>query len=319
MAITDYIVRPITPEDDFERIEYLFYRTHIEGKQEWMAKHKIAYRRENWRQLLFPDSGGSRPVVLKALSLSGFAAEKDGVVSAFATVGISTQSRNGYLDYGFEQGCSHMLKELLACCGTMVKEKGGTRIYKLTEMPLGHIRNDQISLWESHGFECNPFYHVFVDNRNIVSWNPPENVDLSKIQLPSKIEIEAIAKLLEEDREFFLAEEFRGNFAQLTPDHVFLCLYDDEKEIKGISYYKVWAKQEGSFVAAFGVHFRPEYEVSRDEVRKLIQATLVSMQQIGVTAAWARVSSQNFNTILATAAEGFELSPNHNVVMVKPV
>jgi hypothetical protein len=45
MSFTDYIVRPIQPDDDFELIERLFYRTHFEGKQEWMAKHKLSYRR----------------------------------------------------------------------------------------------------------------------------------------------------------------------------------------------------------------------------------------------------------------------------------
>jgi hypothetical protein len=186
-------------------------------------------------------------------------------------------------------------------------------------MPLGQIRNNEITLWESHGFYCNQFYHVFVDKRNIDSWKPPENLDLSKIQVPSKIEIEEISTILEEDNEYFLAEEFRGNFAQLAPDHVFLCLYDNEKQIKGIAYYKVWAKEGAFFATAFGIHCRPKYDVSREEICQLIQATLVSMQQIGVTAAWSRVSSQNFNTILVLSAEGFELSPNHNVMMVKSV
>jgi hypothetical protein len=81
----------------------------------------------------------------------------------------------------------------------------------------------------------------------------------------------------------------------------------------------VWAKEGDFFAAAFGIHFRPKYNVSREEIYQLIQATLVSMQQIGVTAAWSRVSSQNFNTILVLSAEGFELSPNHNVMMVKSV
>ena len=319
MSAANYIVRPITPDDDFELIERLFYRTHFESKQEWMGKHKISYRKDNWKQLLFPESTDSKPIVLKGLSLRGFVAEKEGVISAFATIGISPHSHNGYFDYGINQDYGYMLKDLLECCGTVVKEAGGTRIYQITGMPLGQIRNNQITLWESHGFYCNQFYHVFVDNRNIDSWKSPENLDLSQIQVPSKIEIEEISTILEEDNEYFLAEEFRGNFAQSTPDHVFLCLYDNEKEIIGISYYKVWAKEGAFFATAFGVHFRPKYDVSREEVRQLIQATLVSMQQIGVTAAWSRVSSQNFNTILVLSAEGFELSSNHNVMMVKSV
>jgi hypothetical protein len=319
MSITDYIVRPIKPDDDFELIERLFYRTHFEGKQSRVGNHKTSYRRENWKKLLFPNSVETKPTVLKSLSLKGFVAEIDGVISAFATIGISTESQNGYLEYGMNKDCGYMLKGLLECCGAVVKEAGGTRIYQITGMPLGQIRNDQITLWESHGFYCNPFYHVFVDNRKIGSWMPPENLDFSKIQVPSKAEVEEISAILEEDNEYFLAEEFRGNFAQLSPDHVFLCLYNNEKEIKGISYYKVWAKEGDFFATAFGIHFRPKYEVSREDVRCLIQATLISMQQIGVTAAWSRISSQNFNTILELSAEGFDLASEHNVMMVKSV
>jgi hypothetical protein len=320
MSNTEYIVRAIKPNDDFELIEHLFFQTHInESKQEWMTKHKISYRRENWEQLLFLDSNDAKPAILKGLSLSGFVAEKNGVISAFATVGISPQSHNGYMDYGFIHDCDFMLEGLIECCGIIVKEAGGNKLYQTTSMPLGQIRNNQITILESHGFRCNQFYHVFVDNRNMDSWKSPEDLDLNSIQVPSQIEINEIAVILDQDKEFFLAEEFRGNFAQSTPDHVFLCLYDKEKEIKGVSYYKVWQKDESLFAMAFGIHFRPKYEVNREEVRQLIQATLVSMQQIGVSAAWSRISSQNFNTILVLSAEGFELFPEHSVMMVKSV
>jgi hypothetical protein len=291
----------------------------MEGKEAWMAAHKLSYRKENWKRLLFPDSAEAQPTVLKSLSLQGFIAEKAGVITAFATIGISPQTHNGYLDYGHDQDCDHLLKPLLERCEEAVKAAGGMRLYRVTGMPLGQIRNDQITLWESYGFTCNLFYHLFVDNRNIALWNPPETLDLTGIQVPARAEIAAISTLLEEDREYFLAEEFRGNFAEFTPDHVFLCLYDDENRIKGISFYKVWEKKGDFLASAFGVHFRPKADVSRIEIRRLIQATLASMQQIGITAAWSRVSSQSFHTILTLAAEGFELSPNHDVMMVKPV
>jgi hypothetical protein len=319
MLNADYSVRPIKPNDDFKLIEQLFFQTHIESKQEWMTKHNISYRRENWEQLLFPDSIDAKSAILKRLSISGFVAEKNGIISAFATVGVSPQSHNGYVDYGFIHDCDYMLEGLMESCGNIVKGVGGNRLYQTTSMPLGQIRNNQITILESFGFRCNQFYHVFVDNRNMDSWKSSEDIDLNSIQVPSKVEINEISMILELDKEFFLAEEFRGNFAQLTPDHVFLCLYDKEKEIKGISYYKVWQKDESLYAMAFGIHFRPMYEVTREEVRQLIQATLISMQQVGVTAAWSRISSQNFNTILALSAEGFELSPDHTVMMVKTV
>ncbi len=318
MKIADYAVRPIKPDDDFKLIDDVYYRTHFEGKS--LKRHKNIYRKMNWKQLLFPESNVGEPAVLKGLSFSGFVALNNGVISAFATVGISPQSLNGYFDYGFIPDGEYMLEDLVNCCTDVVKKSGGGRLYQTASMPIGQIRNDQITLLESQGFRSNQFYHVFVDHRQIGSWNPSEDLDLSLIKVPSRIEINNISSILEEDREFFLAEEFRGNFSQdATPDHVFLCLYDDKEQIKGIAYYKVWEKNESLLATAFGVHFRPTYEVEREEIRHLIQATLVSMKQIGVTAAWSRVSSQCFNTILELSSAGFEIAPNHNVMMVKMV
>ncbi|MGO4273597.1 hypothetical protein AB4Z22_27815 [Paenibacillus sp. TAF58] len=317
MSVADNFVRPITPEDDFELIEDLFFQTHFEKQQAQMAKKNISYRKEDWKELFFPESTDGAPYVLKDLRVKGFVAEINGVIVAFASVGISTGSKNGFIyGYGLQQGCDHLFGCLVENCENAVKEAGGERIYQGTSMPLGQIRNDQITLWESFNYHCNQYFHVFADHRNLDSWKSPEHLDLSSIQAASNDEVQEISEILEEDKEYFLAEEFRGNFTQLTPEHVFLGLYDNEKQIKGISYYKVWQKDDKIFATAFGVHFRPRYEVSQNEVRNLIQATLASMHQIGVNAAWARVSSQNFNTLLTLSAEGFQLF-DQNVMMVK--
>jgi hypothetical protein len=322
MTDMNIVFRPIEPDDDFELIDHLYYITHIVGKQQWMDKHKITYRKENLKRLIFPDLNDSKavgPTILKRLSMSGFVAVINGVIRASATVGISSDSHNGFIDFGFIQDGDFMLRGLIECCAVIVKEAGGTRLYQTTNMPLGQIRSDHLTLLESQGFHCNQFYHVFVEHRHLGSWEAPENLDLRLIKIPSKMEIDVISTILEEDREFFLAEEFRGNFSRATPDHVFLCLYDENEAIKGIAYYKVWEENESYTATAFGLHFRPKYEVARAEIRQIIQATLLSMKQIGVTAAWSRVSSQNFYTILELSAEGFELSPSHTVMMVKTV
>lgn len=317
MPVTADCIRPIKPEDDFELIERLFFQTHFEKQQAKMKKNNVSYRKENWKELFFPESTDGAPHVLKDLRLKGFAAELNGLIVAFASVGISFETKNGFIyGYGFQQDCDHFLGELVESCENAVKQAGGKRIYLGTSMPLGQIRNDQITLWESFNYHCNQFFHVFADHRNLDSWTPPENIDLSSIQVASNDEVQLISESLEEDKEYFLAEEFRGNFAQLTLDHVFLGLYNNQKQIKGISYYRVWEKNKKIFATAFGIHFRAKYEVSQIEVRNLIQATLASMQQIGVNAAWARVSSQNFNTLLNLSAEGFQLF-DQNVMMVK--
>jgi len=317
MPAANYSIRSVKPDDDFELIERLFYQTHVEQKQSEMEKNNVSYRKDDWKELFFPESTEGSPYVLKDLRLKGFIAEEDSVIVAFASVGISLDTKNGFIyGYGFQRGYEHLLKPLVQYCEDAVQHAGGKRVYQGTSMPLGQIRNDQITLWESLHYHCNKFYHVFADHRNLASWVPPEKLDLRSIRVASFDEIQAIAALLEEDHEYFLAEEYRGNFGELTPDLVFLGLYDGEQQIKGIAYYKVWQKDENVVATAFGVHFRAKFEVSQQEVRNLIQASLASMQQIGVTAAWARVSSQNFNTLLTLSAEGFQLS-DQNVMMVK--
>lgn len=51
--------------------------------------------------------------------LHNFVAEKDGAISAFAVIGISPPSHNGYLEYGNNEDGNYMLKGLLECCGTV--------------------------------------------------------------------------------------------------------------------------------------------------------------------------------------------------------
>jgi hypothetical protein len=319
MNTESFSVRPVGPDDDFERIERLYYRTRFEPKQAWMNKSRIAYRRDNWKQLLFPNTGAAGPFVLKRLSMSGFIAERDGVICAFATVGLSPASHNGYIDYGCDSDCEFMLPVLFEQCVHTVKQAGGCRLYQTTSMPLGQIRNDEITFLEAHGFRCNSFYHVFVEHRQLADWTPPEELDLASIQAALSEEMNEISAILEEDQEFFLAEEFRGNFMPNTPDHIFLRLTDEQGQIQGIAYYKVWEKSGSLSATAFGLHFRPGRDVSREEMRRLLQASMLSMKQLGVTTVWSRVSSQNFNTILELSAEGFELSPNHTVMMVRTV
>ena len=191
MSGVENIVRPVTSEDDFELIEELFYQTHYEKQKAQMAKNNISYRKENWKELFFPDSTDGSPHVLKDLRLEGFVAEINGIIVAFASVGISTDSKNGFIyGYGFQQNCDHLLACLVEKCEIAVKESGGKRIYQGTSMPLGQIRNDQITLWESFNYHCNQFFHVFADHRNLDSWRSPEQLDLKCIQAASKDEIQ---------------------------------------------------------------------------------------------------------------------------------
>ncbi len=314
------IVRAILPDDDFERIETLYYRSNWSQEPQRYADDSISYRKTDWRGLLFPASNADRPVILAQLYTQGYAAFVDGTIEAFATVGISPATGNGYLEYGCSAKGSRLLASVIAECEQAVRAACGTQLYYTISMRLGEIRNERISFFEAQGFACSPHYHVFADHRSIADWQQPEYLDLSRVRVADAATIAEIATLLDEDGEMFLAEEYRGQFAEHTPDHVFLCLYgEDGRQIQGIAYYKVWAKDEGFHAVMLGLHFRPCAEVGTYDIRLLLYAVLASLQQLGVNAAWSRMSSQCFDLILEAYAAGFLLAPTHTLVMSKSV
>lgn len=320
MQHANAIVRAILPDDDFERIEALYYRSNWSIESQRYTDDSISYRRTDWHGLLFPASHADRPVILSQLVTKGYAAFVDGEIEAFATVGISPATGNGYLEYGCSEGGQSLLASVIAECELAVRTAGGTQLYYTISMRLGEIRNERISFFEAQGFACSPYYHVFADHRNIAWWQQPDDLDLARIRVADEATIAEIASLLDEDGEMFLAEEYRGQFAEHTPDHVFLCLYDEEgRQIQGIAYYKVWVKEEGFHAVMLGMHFRPHAEVEARDIQVLLHAVLASLQQLGVTAAWSRMSSQCFELILEAYAAGFQLASTHTLVMSKSV
>jgi hypothetical protein len=320
MQQSNAIVRAILQEDDVERIEALYYDTNWSHQSHRFADGSIAYRKTDWRGLLFPATDTDRPIILSQLVTKGYAAFVDGKIEAFATVGISPATGNGYLEYGCSEEGRRLLDAVIAECELAVRAAGGTQLYYTISMQLGEIRNERISFFEANGFACSPYYHVFADHRNIAEWSPPDELDLSRIRVADEATIAQIASLLDEDGEMFLAEEYRGQFAEHTPDHVFLCLYDqDGHQIQGIAYYKIWEKQEGFLAVMMGLHIRPRASIETRDIRLLLHAAIASLQQLGVTAAWSRMSSQCFELILEAYAAGFRLAPTHTLVMSKSV
>lgn len=97
MQQADAIVRALLPDDDFERIESLYYRSNWSQESQRYADESISFRKTDWRGLLFPASNTDRPVILAQLNTQGYAAFVDGTIEAFATVGISPATGNGYL------------------------------------------------------------------------------------------------------------------------------------------------------------------------------------------------------------------------------
>lgn len=316
MAEEQCEVRAIRENDDFVAIERMYFDTN--WAEQFSSSDDPKYRKTDWRQLLFPQEGREEQHVLRKLATRGFVAVHPvlGIV-AFATVGISSASSNGYFEYGVSDASPTHLGRLIDCCRRAVLEAGGSRLYAVKSMRLGEIRNPRISFMESIGFECSPYYHVFGTHDQVGDWAPLQSeLDYSRIKPVEDLSAKQIADLLEQDGEPFLAEEFQGQFAERTPDHVFLGLYDESgKNLKGISYYKVW-ERDGSYSAmALGIHFRPSESCESTDIRLLISATMISLQQLNVTSVWTRVSSQHMQQLFELYAAGFEFAQTHSVVL----
>jgi hypothetical protein len=183
-----------------------------------ILKSGIKYRNTNVKSIFFPELDGSRNDILKTLRYFGFVAEQDNKIHAFIMVGVSPDTNNGYIDFYYNDGYEIAIKNLLPLCEQVIWQHGGTKLYKPTTLMLGQIRNEEISLWERYGF--------------------------------------LIFGILEDDKEYFLAEEFRVNYPEVGPNHIFLIMKDVETgSIKAVSYYKVWEQEGDSIALSFGVHF----------------------------------------------------------------
>jgi len=234
-------------------------------------------------------------------------------IVAFAGVGVSANSKNGLLAIGFESGCEEELRPLLDRCSEITRAHGGELIGRFISLDPGQIRNDEITFWERHGFRADPYFHALL-KLEVDEWNVPEQLNVDGIHPANPAEISDIIRILNEDREEYLADEFRENFGSLTPDHVFLTMKDEESgEIAGIAYYRVSRfkdKGNGKTYDGYGawdtgIHFRPSHRLPRNEKRRFIQAVIASMKQLDVIFASGRVSSRDYDCFLELFAEGF--------------
>lgn len=241
----------------------------------------------------------------------GYVIEQDGEVIAVMGVSLSEVTSNGYIEFGVVEGYEKVLYELVEKCSSIVRKKGGNKLFRFASSKFGQIRNREITLWEQLGFISNEFSDISI-SLDVRDWSPPDDFHNENIYPSTAMELSEIRRILAEDDEEVIAELVSKQFVATSPDQIVLTLLDEgTKELIGIAFYRVIVANKGNnneFLAAtgFGVHFRPRYELSKSEKKRLIHASLLSMQELGIYHVYSRITLKNFEVFSMLIREGFD-------------
>lgn len=137
-------------------------------------------------------------------------------------------------------------------------------------------------------------------------------LDTSGIEPAMAMNYDEIRQVLIEDGEDEMAFLFQRQYAPIQgQDEVILTLRDEvSNEIAGIAYYRVSVfnkdkDDESLYATAFGIHIRPKFDITRDEISRFLQGTLSSMKQLTLDHVVTRITLKNFAVFSAMVREGF--------------
>lgn len=225
------MIRELRDTDDFSRIRDLIRNSLRQMRND--QKTCYVSTPEHLRSQFFGEDGAAWA------ANRGFVSMHQERIVAFAGVYVSENSKNGLLSIGFESGYEEALQPLLDRCSEVTRAQGGQRIGRFITLDPGQIRNDEITFWERYGFRADPYFHALL-KLEVDEWSAPEHLNIDGVQPANPAEITDIIRILNDDGEEYLADEFRETYSSLTPDHVFLTLKDPGSgAITGIAYYRV--------------------------------------------------------------------------------
>lgn len=305
-------IREITPQDDFVTIASLMQDTWNRFMEsQGIRSSRRVQQPDALRELFFPTQDS--PEAVLDHKPHGFVYEVDGSAVAVMGVGLSRQTQNGHLLYGFQDGYEDELIPLLKRCMSVVRDAGGIRCVRFTTMLPGRIRNAELGFWERLGFVADEYFYALI-KLDLADWSTPDDLDTTGVQAEEGLDLQLVASILDQDGDEQLADEFQTEFAEKSKESVFLSLRTENNEVAGIAYYRVQKFQDqgpdgklydGLGAWSVGVHFRPEANLDRREKSRFIQCVLASMKQLDVIFASGRISSRDFDAFIELLAQGF--------------
>lgn len=249
----------------------------------------------------------------------GFIAEKDGNIVAFMGV-CPTGEINSFIECGYLDEYESILDLLLDKCLAVVQKRNGVNLYKFTTTKFGQVRNKEITLWEKLGFIADE-YSLVTTFLDLNKWEVPDGLDTTGIEPAEAMDYDEIRQIMIEDDEEEMAFLFQKQYAPIQgQDEVILILKDNtSNETAGIAYYRVSEIEDHDLLqaSAFGIHIRPKYNITRDEISRFVQGSLFSMKQLSIDNVVTRITLKNFAVFSAIVREGFHNEDMKNANMLR--
>lgn len=311
--MTSFNIREVRPSDDFEHLNDLIHQTLKRSLETENITPRYFVKTDQLRKMYVSSKDEAEDNQLEVSYRRGFVAECNGKIAAFMGVTLADDTRNGYISPGCMEGAEQSLAQLLEKCEQVVREAGGKQLCRFTTLLPGKVRNREIAFWEKLGFVVDEHYYALI-KLEVDEWETPEKLNTANIKPADDVDLSEIMAILHEEGLEEIAREFKEEYPVKTPDHVFLTLQNEQREIIAIAYYRVIkfkdknkAGKEYDGFGAFGtgIHFRSKYQLPRKEKRRFIQATIQSMKELGITFASTRISSKDFDAFIEMLAEGF--------------
>lgn len=92
-------------------------------------------------------------------------------------------------------------------CTEAVYRNGGTKLFKFVSLVAGEIRNEQTFFWKKMDFVVDRYFHTLI-KLEVDEWSIPASLDSSMVLLGSADDFQSILRILREDGEEELANEF---------------------------------------------------------------------------------------------------------------
>lgn len=232
-------IREVHAGDDFVKLNDLIKQTlrrTLEGENLRSRYYVKADRLRN--MYLSSHENGQKGQQSEDSYGRAFVAEENDQIVTVMGVTIANDSKNGYILPGFSNASEHVLRDLLKKCEEVVKNAGGKQLCRFTTLLPGKIRNQDIAFWEKFGFIADDYFHALI-KLEVGEWEPPANLNTTNIGPASDMELDIIIKILNEEGQEEIAQEFRERYPEKTLDHVFLTLRNEQNEVMAIAYYHV--------------------------------------------------------------------------------
>lgn len=301
MSQADCLIREVKTDDDFVQIRNLIEETRRFNTQNPNFKLGPADAIKRW---IFPEGPQDLPPKVK-----GFVLEEDGAIAGFMNVEFRG-AEGGVLDYGIRPQSRAHIGALVDACSRAILDRGGNRLSLFAFTSFGQFRSPEVELFERFGFRYADQFMRVSARLELKNWEAAEGLTTDGVTAENDLSPEMIHSVLLADGATTDAIIFNFQYrTRFEPSTVILTLRNEQQEPMAYAFYKVKKATPARDIisaTAFNVHFRPQFELSREQQRNFVQGALASMKQLDIKVAHTLMTLQNANKFTLLVREGFD-------------